>query len=520
MPASYTYPGVYLQEIPSGVRTIAGVSTSDTAFLDVFARGPIDRAVRITSLDDFERRFGGLDRRSEGSYAIRQYYANGGSIAWVVRVVADEAAAAELARDAEGGPAGAPVLTIAAADPGAWGNALQVGIDFTGTDRDDADNPIAFNLFIREVRDGRVVQSEVHRNVNTRADNARRVATVVNAASSLVRVTVNQDDGLPAATHADLFGQQVDQAAFVALAGGEDGPMPDAQGVVDGLAHLDRIAPAVFNLMCVPIATTYDANGYETIVDAATTFCQARRAFLLVDPRLGDTYAGLPGWLADYDTLRSDHSAMFFPRLAVRDPLDGNRPRLSGPSGTMAGVFARTDAQRGVWKAPAGTEASLRGADSLAERLTDLENGFLNVNGVNVLRSFPVYGMVAWGSRTLHGADARGSEYKYIPVRRTALYIEESLYQGLKWVVFEPNDEPLWAQIRLNVGAFMNTLFRQGAFQGTTARDAYFVRCDRETTTQNDIDRGIVNIIVGFAPLKPAEFVVIKLQQIAGQLAT
>ena len=137
-----------------------------------------------------------------------------------------------------------------------------------------------------------------------------------------------------------------------------------------------------------------------------------------------------------------------------------------------------------------------------------------------MIRSFPVYGIVSWGARTLEGADVLASEWKYVPVRRTALYLEESLFRGLKWVVFEPNDEPLWAQIRLNVGAFMQNLFRQSAFQGRTAREAYFVKCDSETTTQADIDLGIVNILVGFAPLKPAEFVVLRIQQLAGQIET
>ena len=152
--------------------------------------------------------------------------------------------------------------------------------------------------------------------------------------------------------------------------------------------------------------------------------------------------------------------------------------------------------------------------------LTDAENGELNPLGVNCLRTFPAAGRVVWGARTLQGDDRLASEWKYVPVRRTALFIEESLYRGTQWVVFEPNDEPLWAQIRLNVGAFMQNLFRQGAFQGKTPAEAYFVKCDKETTTQNDINLGIVNIVVGFAPLKPAEFVVIKLQQIAGQIQT
>jgi phage tail sheath protein FI len=190
------------------------------------------------------------------------------------------------------------------------------------------------------------------------------------------------------------------------------------------------------------------------------------------------------------------------------------------PCGVVAGVFARTDAQRGVWKAPAGLDATLVNVPQLTVALTNEENGQLNPLGVNCLRVLTVAGRVLWGSRTLQGNDRLGSEWKYIPVRRTALFIEETLYRALQWVVFEPNDEPLWAQIRLNVGAFMNSLFRQGAFQGQSPREAYFVKCDKDTTTQNDIDRGIVNILVGFAPLKPAEFVVVKLQQIAGQIQT
>ena len=190
------------------------------------------------------------------------------------------------------------------------------------------------------------------------------------------------------------------------------------------------------------------------------------------------------------------------------------------PCGVIAGIFARTDATRGVWKSPAGLDAALNGIAGLQVNLSDGENGQLNPLGINSLRSFPVAGHVVWGARTLRGADSMGDEYKYIPVRRLALFIEETLYRGTQWVVFEPNDEPLWAQIRLNLGAFMQNLFRQGAFQGKSPREAYFVKCDKETTIQNDIDRGIVNIVVGFAPLKPAEFVIIKIQQIAGQIAT
>jgi phage tail sheath protein FI len=214
------------------------------------------------------------------------------------------------------------------------------------------------------------------------------------------------------------------------------------------------------------------------------------------------------------------NAALFFPRLRQPNPLRDGQLEEFAPSGAVAGVMARTDSERGVWKAPAGLEATLRGVPALSVALTDAENGELNPLGINCLRTLPAAGRVVWGARTTRGDDRLADEWKYVPVRRTALFIEETLYRALHWVVFEPNDEPLWAQIRLNVGAFMHGLFRQGAFQGTTPRDAYLVKCDRETTIQTDIDQGVVNIVVGFAPLKPAEFVIIRLQQLAGQSAT
>jgi phage tail sheath protein FI len=217
---------------------------------------------------------------------------------------------------------------------------------------------------------------------------------------------------------------------------------------------------------------------------------------------------------------RSENAALFFPRIRAANPLSENRPEPFAPCGAVAGVIARTDASRGVWKSAAGIDATLNGALDLSVNLTDPENGTVNPLGVNCLRSFPNTGPVVWGARTLKGADSLASEWKYLAVRRTALFLEESLYRGTQWVVFEPNDEPLWAQIRLNIGAFMQNLFRQGAFQGKSPREAYFVKCDSTTTTQTDINLGIVNIVVGFAPLKPSEFVIIKIQQIAGDIPT
>jgi phage tail sheath protein FI len=319
-------------------------------------------------------------------------------------------------------------------------------------------------------------------------------------------------------------------AALQAGADGADGNAPDAAALVGAVADANNEGiyalrqADLFNLLCIPRAAAIQADpGGETqmlqIVSQAIAFCERSRAFFLVDiPAVTNSLSEMKDWIDTHASLRSRNAAVFFPRLQIPDPLNGFRLRSVGPSGTMAGVFARTDSERGVWKAPAGIETVLRGLGGMDMKLTDAENGVLNPLGVNCLRVFPIYGSVSWGARTLDGADQAGSEWKYTPIRRLALMLEESLFRGTKWVVFEPNDEPLWARIRLNVGAYMMGLFRQGAFQGANPKDAFYVKCDAETTTQADRNLGIVNIQVGFAPLKPAEFVVIKIQQIAGDL--
>ncbi len=531
MPSAYTYPGVYVEEVPSGVRTIAGVSTSDTAFIDFFGRGPMNRALRVTGMEDFGRRFGGLHRDSEASYALNQFYLNGGQIAWVVRVAGGDPVTAQYRFVAGGSPAGGELL-IEAASPGTWAkNHVQVAIDH----KTRSDEPNLFNLVVRELdaRLRRVVASEVHRNVSMDPTSGRHVKDVVATDSQLVRIVSVGTGGPPAPTGPDVTAPGViaDAASSVFRALGDvqkpdgtttpvhDGKVPDADALIAGLDALKAIAPNVFNILCLPAASELSEEGMDRVVDAATKLCADERAFLIVDPHKDtDTLDELDTWLkAHGDARRHRNAALYFPRLSIPDPLNEGRPRPVGPSGTVAGVYARTDANRGVWKAPAGADDGRLVGVTLGAQVTDLQNGQFNPLGVNLLRTFPIYGNVVWGARTLEGADQQASEWKYVPVRRTALFIEESLSQGLKWVVFEPNDEPLWAQIRLNVGTFMHDRFRQGAFQGTTPREAYFVKCDSETTTQSDVDNGIVNILVGFAPLKPAEFVVIRIQQIAGQ---
>ena len=296
-------------------------------------------------------------------------------------------------------------------------------------------------------------------------------------------------------------------------------------GASTGIYALQNVD--IFNLLCIPDATralpgnpavldsSVDPNA---IYSAAIALCDLKRAFLLLDcPPYVNTISAAVDWKTTGLTVSDPNGAAFFPRLRLPDPLNNFNLRTFAPCGVVAGLYAQTDTSRGVWKAPAGTAATLLGVQSLVYKMSDAENGVLNPLGLNCFRTFPVYGSVLWGARTLVGADAETSQWKYVPVRRVALYIESSLYQGTQWVVFEPNDEPLWSAIRLNIGAFMQNLFIQGFFQGTTPSQAYFVKCDSETTTQTDIDNGIVNIVVGFAPLEPAEFVIIQIQQMAGQ---
>ncbi len=763
MPIALTYPGVYIQEIPSGVRTITGVATSITAFVGYTAQGPVNQAVRIQSFGDYTASFGGLQQDSEVSYAVQQFFLNGGTDAYVVRVAKGAVQAQVSLQDlpsppGQAGPAPQPttVLTVSAFDPGVWGNLVRLDVDYLTSNPDSF-----FNLTVTQyqLQSGKLVQiaQELFRNLSMNSYSPTYVPNVIGAGSKLIQVAIpgglkpdagwalsgdltkflpsltaqdNQlagvldstspfalvltgalppaspaalltavtnaiaaaglsaqlgasltdatgqaagnflkltsqsaptdhsavqitpalandvaaklhlglinggrekegasilrpaptgttgsdladslgtntaagaitltvtdrgtgstlytgttgtlpatpiDANLPGVLQAliqatgnaatkgatvQLYGSYLNVVpsaatpnASIALSGGpatqlfagpcenvqeyslgtgatysaQTGAIPGKDGTAPGAAELEGDgvktgiyalrAVDLFNLLVIPRTTQLGATEMVDVLDKAMALCEERRAFLIVDPDPNQGIATVSGWISTIEA--SKNAAVFFPRILMADPLDNFRLHPMPASGAIAGVFARTDAQRGVWKAPAGTDAVVQGAQGLSIALTDQTNGQLNPLGVNCLRTFPVYGTVVWGARTLLGSDAQASEWKYIPVRRLALYIEESLYRGTKWVVFEPNDEPLWAQIRLNVGAFMQTLFRQGAFQGSSPQQAYFVKCDSETTTPTDQNLGMVNILVGFAPLKPAEFVVISIQQMAGQV--
>jgi hypothetical protein len=671
MPVNPTYPGVYIEEVPSTVRTITGVSTAVAAFVDYFPKGPLNEAVQLFSMADFEREFGGLHRLSEASYQMQQFFLNGGTEAWAVRVGSEDdktklaPAGASLLDSKQGKDVVAQVMAglrirgQTAKNPGRWGNGLRAEVDYDTTARNGEAKDL-FNLVIRRVDGnggGPAAPPETHRNLTMSPDEPNSAAEVVNENSRLVqllipekaprvrpaatgtvgapipvpsdavaaiakamgsqagaKVRVTLSDGTikqclmpkgkppadmptvrtlleaalrgpdPAAPHAavhpalanaevELWGRGTDAEPFqfhvtagqsAALyqpslrirfeqveANAKDDPAANL-GLVDAVANdqqvpltggLDGLAPRggdlrgsraektgiyalddvdIFNILCLPRAAEMEsATEMAAVYAEAEAYCAERRAFLLLDvPKDVDTMAEMQAWMRKNDTLRHKNAAVYFPRALIADPLNDYRLRSVGASGTIAGLFAQTDATRGVWKAPAGIDARLRNVQQLAYALTDAENGALNPLGVNCLRTMPVHGNIAWGARTLDGADQQASEWKYLPVRRLALYIEESLYRGTKWAVFEPNDESLWSQLRLNAGAFMHGLFRQGAFQGTSPKEAYFVKCDKDTTTQDDINRGVVNVLVGFAPLKPAEFILLRISQIAGQIET
>ena len=513
-------------------RTINGVATSITAFIGRARWGPLNRATRIQSYADFARRFGGLWRQSTMSYAVQHFFLHGGEDAIIVRVTNGATGSAIVLG------AGGSSLVLVSSSAGEWANALRVAVAHqVGTAADSTANSNTFDLTVQLLDSGAmmssasptVVSTEVFRNVSISADSPREISRILEQESALVRVNGTVPAVRPAATTNGPPPDSNTPDDWEANdAGGDDGAaLSDAQISASrlqtqhqGLWALDDVD--LFNLLCIPpLSPTADVDAATTLATAAA-YCRSRRAFLIVDAP--SSWANTAAASAGVNEMRAaignarDHAAVYFPRLRMPDALQENRSADFASCGAVAGIMARIDASRGVWRAPAGIEATFSGVRQFTFALDDSAIGILNPLGLNCLRSVEPSGKVVWGSRTLDGADQLASEWKYVPVRRLALFLEESLYRGTQWAVFEPNEEPLWAELRLSIGAFMQDLFRRGAFQGRAPRDAYFVKVGGETTTQNDIDLGIVNLVVGFAPLKPAEFVALKIRQRAGQI--
>lgn len=625
-----SYPGVYMEEVSSGVRPISAASTSIPAFVGVAETGPTNTAKLITSWTNFQRSYGTflpIAAKYYLAYSVFQFFNNGGQQCYVVRVGSENHASVTL-KNRAGTARG---VKISARYPGVAGNDLSLDIvdggedpinEFSLTVRDQSNAILkVFDnvnmtpgtqqyfldviqrepLYLRaELLDTTTSQKGIHRGgeepalplradlslcINLDGDGFRiiELADTLKAETDLAKVAAEittkvskllpqkpqtssnafalfecvvesiadsprkrlvlksgstgscssvRIDAKKGAAAAKLklgepAGQSEDGSAClrpvlgtgIELGKQSGGATPVtaavpgadlvAQDYEAGFQYLNKVSD--FSLLAVP------GIGTTEMIDLGMRYCQNRPlqdVFFLGDAD--------PEEATDVERARSysdrlaksSYGAVYFPWLSAADPLGRSRePIKLPPSGFVAGLYARIDAKRGVWKAPAGTEATLSGVLGLAYDLTDVEHGNLNQVNVNCIRRFATAGIVAWGARTL-SSDAA---WRYVPVRRTAIMLRVSLYNGLQWAVFEPNDEELWSQIRLNITSFMLTLFRRGAFQGATPSQAFFVQCDQETNPQADIDLGIVNVLVGFAPLKPAEFVVVKISQKAGQ---
>jgi phage tail sheath protein FI len=512
---SYLHPGVYIEELPSGSRPIEGVGTSTACFIGFATRGPVGEPVLISSFDDYQRGFGGLrednatPRGDDMGHSVSGFFLNGGGKAYIVRSLAAGSATASSAavRDAANTT---DLLEIEAANPGTWADGLVVR--FTPRTLGGA---TTFTVAVGTLDGADFLVQESFADLVPEPGTPSDMVSVVNSASTLIRLT------LPAGGAAALRTRlEAAPPVSVTLGTGGNGTAPvlaDYQAVLTRLLKVRDIS-----IVLLP-GIYWGTAANQQIIDAAIAHCETmRNRMLLVDPEPGNELTsetevnnlGLP---------TSTYAVTYYPWLRIANPFynpDSNpaapRTLLASPAANAAGLWAKTDTRRGVWKAPAGIEFPLLGAASLEFVVEDPEQDFLNPAGVNAIRRMPGFGPVVWGTRTR--STRANPEWRYVPVRRTAIFIEESIYNGIQWAVFEPNDHRLWSSLRTNIESFMNGLFRVGAFQGEKAADAYFVRCGLgQTMIQDDIDRGQVIVLVGFAPLKPAEFVIVRIQQKVAQ---
>jgi uncharacterized protein len=538
-----SYPGVYIVEVPQSARAITASSTSTAAFIGIAEKGPPNKAHLITSFHEFLETFGGFttkdalaiedarvppDNNIYLPYAVWAFFQNGGRKCYIIRLAPDAMPSSAKVPGEHG-----DTFTVRATSPGVGGNKLFVAVT-SGT----IDLPVATaeypnrrkSTYKIEVKtDGGRNVLESFDGVTMDKSTYNSIDTYINENSRFVKISdVNygrKPTLKPEETHggapspADDGGGGTSHLAIqdpgYKLGGAAAGRDVSNADVVDqltvGKSALDNISDV--SLIAAPGFTSYE------VINAGFTYAERHRnglgaAFFIAD---------VPARIANKNEVKdfvtnplfqpnnNGYGALYFPWINARDQIArGRNAKIPlPPSGFIAGICARIDNVRGVWNAPAGTDAEILGHHGLTASLSDIDQGVLNLAGVNALRTFPGYGTVVWGSRTV----SRDIEWRYVPVRRMANLLKSSIYDGIQWAVFEPNDAPLWAALRLIIGRFMMDLFRQRALQGSTPQQAFFVKCDSETTTEKDRENGIVNVLVGFAPLKPAEFVVVRLSQ-------
>jgi len=579
MPITPTYPGLYIEEIASNSHTITAAPTSVTVFIGYthpFQTTTFNEPVQIFSFADYERYFGGFFYSSyfaadeaaglfgDVAMAVYQFFQNGGAVAYVVGLMSKRflpgsppagnwpATAKFYNNQATAACGNVEFAALVVVDAqfqltltlenivAAQGSPVETLLmaDVTITYAPTAAAPVGANS-----------TTETYPRVNfgpaqdaNGLPNANSIVSVINGSSQLVTAAFtnqsqpqSEHDLLSASSSPPLTSPFVNSLSvqFVfgpAMGTPNSSPVATSGNIFDVLdftqamladSPLDKLA--IFNLLVIPGVTQ------AAVLSGASSFCLTKRAFLIMDPPINDTPDGAVYSSVQTTSISSDfsgmpkskNSALYFPYLQSNDPRSGAVVYIP-PSGTVAGIFAEIDQNRGVWKAPAGLETLLNNVTDVVPngRMTDQRQGVLNPQGINCIRNFPGVGPVVFGARTSVSANSSFQEWKYVPVRRMALFLEQTLYANLGWVVFEPNADPLWTAIRSTIESFMLGLFKQGAFQGNTPSDAFQVKCDNQTTTQDDIDKGIVNIVVAFAPLQPAEFVVIQIAQLAGQTQT
>lgn len=522
--ASLLHPGVYVRELSSGVRVIEGAATSTTIFVGETERGPLE-PTRIKGIADYERLFGGYLRVSSSSparvtmrYSVDAFFANGGTSAYVARAIASSATPGERIWP----PAGPATHRIRAASPGSWaaGHLSAVLAPSSSTVTGQA-RIMVFYRDLRRPTQNRVLVEDFDRlSLDVTADNY--VGTVLDRSAFIrwdksLTPTAWPTNDTTAVRPSDVLPAQVDAGAFVGGSGGA--ASASASDVRETLGRLDGIEDASL--------LVYAADAWAQSQTTPSTLQHSEVfGYIINRPKLDLFYiadlqaqhAATSVTAASSATVssiasasKSDFMGWYWPHLRVSDPIgEGLNPTIViPPAGAVAGIFARTDRLRGVWKAPAGVEATLGSIVGLQHDLLDTHQDDLNPLGINALRTIPASGPVVWGSRTT----VPSGEWRYVPVRRTAIFLRKSIYNGIQWAVFEPNNSDLWRSLRVTIGAFMETQFRNGAFAGSSSKDAYFVKCDAETTPESAQLQGIVNIVVGFAPLRPAEFVVLSLTQ-------
>ncbi len=521
---SYLHPGVYVEEIPSGSKPIEAVGTSTAAFVGYTTKGDVGEPVLISKWDEYEEQFGGIrnietavtgstsklgDPMGQSVYA---FFKNGGGKAYISRLAKNAKIATNnlLNPDAAASSTAAAdqVLKFTAVNAGEWGNSIVVKLTpKTGT-----------KLFVLEIGNGTgddFAIAESFNDVSLDSTNAADfIVGKINDASSLIFV-----EALTGLKTSVINKLSAGAAVEVELKAGADGTEPGTTEYDDLFSKFLKIRD--INIICLPGKWWSTAN--KGPIESAISHCEAMKSRMVIVDLPPGKELNQEKDVTDLSLPTKTYCAAYYPWVQVANPYynaetnpGAERTVLAQASAFAAGMWAKTDGKRGVWKAPAGVETGILGLNGLEYIVEDSEQDYLNPLGINALRNLPGYGSVVWGSRTL--ATKADPEWRYVPVRRTAMFIEQSVYGGIQWAVFEPNNHNLWSSLRVNIDSFMSGLFRAGAFQGEKASDAFFVRCGLgDTMTQGDVDRGQVIAIVGFAPVKPAEFVIVRIQQKVGQ---